>query len=215
MSEEKPSSLDCVATAYLSLALIPKVPQRWLAETMIARYPELCTYTRRLGKESFGGPIEVGDALLGTEDQRSKELPWKKPVQKGLQDVGFALVSGTLSSLPLMEHFSRDKILLDNGRLSKSGDAAEPSVESQSLIVPSLLAVGSAVAAVGGYLVYSDRFSQPMPSKRNPFRLGDGGAAPGMGLFGDYNASLLDEKHQGRAPAGLELDVEVDGVVAT
>ena len=220
-SMEKPSSLDCAAVAYLALALVPQVPQKWLAETMTARYPELCSYVRRFTKESFGGPIELGEAVLRSERdsrvvsdshaegwQSSKKLPWRRPTQKGLYDAGSALLFGTFSSLPLVERFSRDNIVLDHGKASTTTNGPKP---LSSPLLPSLLALGSAVAAIGGYVLFSDALKQPTPEKKNLSQMGDAGAMLGMGLFGGYNASSMSQgQYDGRVPVGLELEVEDD-----
>lgn len=224
LSEEKPSSLDCVAVAYLALAFIPPVPQKWLAETMIARYPGLCSYVKRLTKESFGGPVELGDAIIGLEEndnhsrdahaegwQSSKKLPWRKPAQKSLRDAGTTLLSGTISTLPLVKHVNRGTSILDHGGAGGSLNGPDPSSSPQSLILPSLLVLGSAIAAVGGYLLYSDVVSQPRFEKKNLAQMGDAGAMLDMGVFGDHNASSLEEgQREGGIPVGLKLDVEVD-----
>ena len=224
-SEEKPSSLDCVAVAYLALALVPQVPQKWLAETMTAHYPELCSYVRRVTKESFGGPIELGEAVTWLEPdnrvvrdshaegwQSSKKLPWRKSTQKGVYDAASALLFGTFSSLPLIERFSRDKIVLDHGRASKTTDGPRQLSSPQTLLLSSLLTLGSAVVAIGGYVLFSDALKQPTPEKKkNLSQMGDVGAMLGMGLFGGYNANSMSQaQHDGRVPAGLELDVEHD-----
>jgi len=218
LSEDKPSSLDCIAVAYLALALAPQLPQKWLADTMTSRYPDLCSYVRRLTKESFGGPIEIEAALIGSRGDKysvrdshiegwenHRKLPWVMPAQKGLLDAGSALLSGTLSSLPLAGHFRSDRILLANGRSGQCKDG------THSLILPTLLALGSFFAAGCGFLLYSDNFKQPAPSNNKLSEMGDAGAVLGMGLFGGYDASRGDvRQREGRVPVGLEVDVDVD-----
>lgn len=221
MSVDKPSSLDCIAVAHLALALVP-LPQRWLADTMTSRYPDLCSYVRRLTKEFFGGPVEIEAALIGaSKDENSvqnsqiegwqnhRKLPWVMPAQKGVSDAGSALLSGTFSSLPLAGHFRRDRILLESGRAGQRKDAF------QSLVLPTLLVFGSFFAAGCGYLLYCQSFKQPAPSKKNLSEMGDAGAMLGMGLFGGYDASPGDlRQHEGRVPVGLEVDIGVDGATA-
>jgi len=213
--------LDCIAVAYLALALVP-LPQRWLADTMTSRYPDLCSYVRRLTKESFGGPVEIEAALIGSRgDDNSvqnsqiegwrnhRKLPWVMPAQKGLLDAGSALLSGTLSSLPLVGHFRSDHILLANGRSGQCKDG------THSLILPTLLALGSFFAAGCGFLLYSENFKQPAPSNKKLSEMGDAGAMLGIGLFGGYGASQGDErKREGRVPVGLDVDVGVNEATA-
>lgn len=208
--------------AYLALALVPQLPQRWLADTMTSRYPDLCSYVRRLTKESFGGPIKLEAALIGSKGddssvkdsrtegwQNYRKLPWVMPAQKGSLDAGSALLFGTLCSLPLARHFRSDRILLESGKAGQRKDA------SQSFILPTLLALGSFFAAGCGLLVYSENFKQPAPSHKNLSQMGDAGAMLGMGLFGGYDASPGEvTQREGRFPVGLEVDVEVDEATA-
>lgn len=222
MSEDSPSSLDCIAVAYLALALAPQLPQRWLADTMTSRYPDLCSYVRRLTKEFFGGPIEIEAALIGSRGddssvgdsctegwQNYRKLPWVMPAQKGSLAAGSALLSGTLSSLPLAGHFRSDRILLESGKAGQRKDASQP------FILPTLLALGSFFAAGCGFLLYFENFKQPAPSNKNLSEMGDAGAMLGMGLFGGYDASSGEvRQREGRVPVGLEMDVEVDEATA-
>lgn len=206
---EQPSSLDSVALSYLALMLIPQVPHRWLAETMTTRYPKLCSYVRRLSKEIFGGPVQVEDALIDDPQvegwQDSNKLPWKKPAEKGVRDAGSTFLAGMLNTLPLADRLGRrDEIFVDSPTSIGTSSLS-------STVAPSMLAVGSMVAAVGGYLLYSEVLSSPAPQRKNLSQMGEAGDMLGMGMFG-YNPPVLSEERprEDKVPVGLEVDVEVD-----
>ncbi|QDS68725.1 hypothetical protein FKW77_004350 [Venturia effusa] len=53
ITNDGPTSLDCMALGYLSLMLYAPVPQQWLAEALKTRYPKLREYTDRIYKTTF------------------------------------------------------------------------------------------------------------------------------------------------------------------
>ncbi|MCJ1230085.1 hypothetical protein MMC12_006756 [Toensbergia leucococca] len=124
LSNDEPSSLDCLAFAYLSLALFPELPHPWLAESMKSRFPSLCVYVENLIKELFGGPIGIEQAFPNlpenprdinlestTEDKRGNQtlLPWKQPEQSLLGSAG-NILDTLLNSIPIYGIF-RNKAL--------------------------------------------------------------------------------------------------------
>lgn len=223
ISEDQPSSLDCVALAYLALAYTPKMPHTWVAEAMNARYPELCRYVDRLLQEYFGGPVDLSHALLGSEDGQSKTivnphaenrqtLPWRRPDQKGLTNAGTTFLSGTFKLLPLAGQFHKSNFTLRNGVTEgRSPSAPNSALTQTSNIIPPFLALGSAIAATGVYLLYSGFLSEPALPKNTLSDMGEAGAMLDMAAFGGYSNSPVEEVlHEGRVPVGLEVDVEVD-----
>lgn len=48
VSDRQFSSLDCLVLAYLSLMLVPELPQPWLAKTMQRKFPDMCTWMAEL-----------------------------------------------------------------------------------------------------------------------------------------------------------------------
>lgn len=226
LSEDQPSSLDCVALAYLALAYTPQMPHGWVTEAMSARYPELCRYVDRLLQECFSGPVDLSHALLGSANDQGKTiinphaedrktLPWRRPDQKGFTAAGTTLLSGTFNVLPLAGHFQKRKIMLRNGVTEgRSPSAANSALLQTSNITPSFLALGSAIAAMGAYLLYSGFLSETASPKNTLSDMGEAGAMLDMAAFGGYSNSPVEElqRHQrsGRVPVGLEVDVEVD-----
>ena len=226
LSKDQPSSLDCVALAYLALAYTPQMPHAWVAEAMNARYPELCQYVDRLLQEYFSGPVDLIHALLGSADgqgetiinphaEERNTLPWRRPDQKGLTAAGTTFLSGTFNALPLAGHFQKRKIILRNGVTEgRSPSAANNGSVQTSNITPPFLALGSAIVSMGAYLLYSGFLSETASPKNTLSDMGEAGAMLDMAAFGGYSNSPADElqRHQrsGRVPVGLEVDVEVD-----
>lgn len=218
LSEEKLTTLDCLAFSYLALMLIPQVPHKWLADAMKGKYPGLCAYVERLRSEICGGPVQIEDALIdidktqgaatSAERLKSEKLPWRKPADKGARDAGSSLFTGIINSLPL----AGDKILLESTNTDAQSFAPSSSSPLSSIVAPSVLALGSLAAAVGGYLLYSDVLSQPIREKKNLSEMGAAGAILDMGLFGNATAPA-ENVREGRVPVGLEVDVAVDEAV--
>ncbi|KAL8823364.1 MAG: hypothetical protein Q9191_005921 [Dirinaria sp. TL-2023a] len=222
LSEDTLSSLDCVALSYLALMLVPPVPHKWLAETMMARYPGLCLYVKRLSKDFFGGPVQVDHALIGSDGetlvddpkaeewQNSKKLPWGKPAERGPRDAGSTFLAGMVNSLPFADHLGRDDILIDSADTHAYTSTSAGTSSLSSIIIPSVLALGSMAAAVGGYLLYSNVRSDPAPQRKSLSQMGEAGSMLGMGVFG-YNPPVSEERpREDKVPVGLEVDVEVE-----
>ena len=221
LSEDHPSSLDCVALAYLALAGTPQMPHAWLAEAMKSRYPTLCMYVSMMTEETFGGPVDLSHAFLSSQDElnqrhadkkNTKRLPWRRPERKGFTAAGSALLSGSLDALPLAEYFQNCRIRYK----TEAAEGRDPSTTSDtstkiSNIFPPLLAVASTVAAIAAYLFYSGREFRPALEKSSLSDMGEAGAMLDMVALGGYsNPSHERTQRTGRVPVGLEVDVEVD-----
>ncbi|KAL8931974.1 MAG: hypothetical protein Q9216_007007 [Gyalolechia sp. 2 TL-2023] len=75
-SEGRMTSLDCLALGYLSLALLPEVPQPWLSQSMKSRYPSLCHYVEDLAEKCFGSRRSQ-KAGRGLGENSIPRLPWR------------------------------------------------------------------------------------------------------------------------------------------
>jgi hypothetical protein len=53
LSNDHPSSLDCLALGYLAPMLLAPVTHRWLADALQQRHPQLKKYTQRLYRLTF------------------------------------------------------------------------------------------------------------------------------------------------------------------
>lgn len=79
--QDKPTTLDCLAFAYLALMLVPEVPRPWLRDLIRRRYECLSLFVDGIRDELFGGDIH-GDALLPWQSSSSSSpspshQPWR------------------------------------------------------------------------------------------------------------------------------------------
>ncbi len=180
LSDEHPSSLDCLALAYLALALKPELPQNWLQEGIKTRYPDLCAYVERGLHESFGSDVSVQDAQLTepieqTSDMKRTKLPWKAPSQQGLQAAASTVLHSILSAVPLSSHSSTTTTN------QKESNSSTTTTTNSPLLPPIIAASTALAAAAAGYLLYSFSISipdaKPEPEKRRKLEdMGEAGA---------------------------------------
>ncbi|KHJ36007.1 putative mitochondrial import receptor subunit [Erysiphe necator] len=79
VSDVQITSLDCLALGYLSLMLIPELPQSWLAKTMRQKFPRLSAWTQELRTEIFGGAVGCQDVFSDRKKgDWGDRLPWQK-----------------------------------------------------------------------------------------------------------------------------------------
>ncbi len=234
LSNENPSSLDCLALAYLALALLPQVPQPWLAECIKARYPELKGYVEDLVHEFFGGPVGVGDALPSLQpgdsiapadsfdarrEKRKTLLPWSMPEREGIATTGSGLIETAYEAVPIIGQLHKSTLLLESGNPNTGADrestqtvAASPS----NPILPAILAIGTIVTGVAGYLVYSGLLNFPSGNSQSVGNkrlsdMGEAGTMLAMADFGVHGSRLeREDARAGRVPVGLEVDVAIN-----
>lgn len=212
LSDERASSLDCLALGYLSLALIPEVPQSWLAEGLRARYPDLCRYVEDRVKEVFGGNVAVEDALPRSTDEQSTmtegkyetALPWRAP-ERSLGSAGASILNSTLDSVPFYKNIIGTA---SSTNPPHSTDTAPHSLTA-TLLPPLLTGIG-AVTAIAGYLVYSN-LSTPEPEKRRLSDMGEAGAMFAGLDFGEPKKEVRVPPREGRVPVRVEIDVDGAG----
>lgn len=212
LSDERATSLDCLALGYLSLALIPELPQSWLAEGLQGRYPKLCKYVEDGVKEVFRGNVTVEHALPNSTDEHSTRieeesetaLPWRAPEQN-LGSVGASILSSTLDLVPF---YKRSVVTTSSIQPPHSIDT--PPRWLTSTLIPPLLASAGAVAAIASYLLYSS-LSTPEPEKRRLSDMGEAGAMFAGLNFGEPKKELGNSPGDGGVPVGLEVDVESAG----
>ncbi|KAF6234794.1 hypothetical protein HO173_007014 [Letharia columbiana] len=209
LSDERASSLDCVALGYLSLAFIPEMPLSWLAEGLRGRYPDLCKYVEDGVKEVFGGKVTVEDALLSSTGEQSamiqgeneSGLPWRAPEQN-LSSAGASILNSTFDSVPF---YKRTIVTTSSTQPQHSTDAPPHSLTST--LLPPLLASAGAVAAIASYLLYSN-LSKQEPEKRNLSDMGEAGAMFAGLDFGEPKKEVRVPPAEGRVPVGVEVDIE-------
>ncbi|MCJ1311099.1 hypothetical protein MMC25_004769 [Agyrium rufum] len=140
LNTQNMTSLDCLALAYLSLSLIPTMPQAFLADALRKDYPLLCGFVDRGIKRCFGAePIHTEDALLhvtpspspsslGTDDEDDEEdagfedyenmdvgaekrvLPWRAPERATSVEMLGVVAGQVIRAVPGMEKLARSNI---------------------------------------------------------------------------------------------------------
>lgn len=180
LSDESPSSLDCLGFAYLALGLIPVLPEAWLAKS-VSRYPALCGYVQDLHQHVLGGPADINGAILNTwstaesgsssklsskqesphPSPLSSSLPWRDRRhgrQEEVVSAGGALLEHTLSSLPVIgDHWKRRMIVpAPIEPLSDVNANAPPrdAISADTLLRPEVVAAASALAALASCLLF-------------------------------------------------------------
>ena len=212
LSEDRASSLDCLALGYLSLALISEVPQSWLSEGLRGRYPELCKYVEDGVKEVFGGKVTAEDALASsteeqppiTHGQSETALPWRAPEQN-ISSAGASILKNALDSVPF---YKRTIVTTSSIQAPQSTDA--PPHTLTSTLLPPLLASAGAIAAIASYLLYSSLGTQE-PEKRSLSDMGEAGAMFAGLDFAKPKKEVRVPPTEGRVPVGVEVDVESTG----
>ncbi|KOS38062.1 hypothetical protein ACN38_g11132 [Penicillium nordicum] len=153
-----PSTLDCVALGYLSLALVPELAFPWLRDAIRSKAPLLAAYTERMRSRCFGdAPVETKHAFQPTVPA---VLPWRAPERISVAAVGTTLLGTLADNTPFLREVRQ------NRRLKKAveADSAFSSVEKQVLSSYAdssnkdmLLSIATAVAgtaALVGYMVH-------------------------------------------------------------
>ncbi|TAQ90847.1 hypothetical protein B7494_g855 [Chlorociboria aeruginascens] len=223
VSESQFSSLDCLALGFLSLMLIPELPQSWLRDTMKEKYPELCEYVEVLRQDIYGLGLDVADAFQPqpqSEKKHARKLPWKSPNSGGILGISGVFISSIADSIPIFGQLRRNTRMRQHG-----GKTTENDISSSYLGY--LTAAGATVGVLAGLLFYGGlspfesqggRFAGMLGGAKEKKRLRDLGEA---GLL--FNEQFdFEERQMRHQPMGHEtkipvVDVEVsrDGVSAS
>lgn len=116
VSNSQFTSLDCLALGYLSLMLIPELPQPWLARTMRQKFPRLAAWTQELRTEIFGGAVGIGDVYGERKlSQASERLPWRKPETYSIWRISSSLVSTIIEGYPSLAPLKARVKIRDQG----------------------------------------------------------------------------------------------------
>ncbi|KAE9366759.1 hypothetical protein N431DRAFT_495164 [Stipitochalara longipes BDJ] len=230
VSESQFSSLDCLVLGYLSLMLVPELPQPWLAQCLKKKFPSLCRWTEELRKTVYGPEVTVHDAFLtklgdSELDLRLKRLrgrghlPWKAADNGGAVAVGSVFLSGVADGIPVIGQLRRNTRMRQHGGLT-----TEDGVESSSFQYLTVIAgVIAGLGAVAGYM-----FHQGLISFGDGEEVKEKGNGAGLGALGEAGAALgfyasqmdeqvrrqrvmeeMNETH-GVPVAEVDVDVEVE-----
>ncbi|KAJ5550901.1 hypothetical protein N7535_001161 [Penicillium sp. DV-2018c] len=154
---DSPSSLDCLALAYLSLALVPNLAFPWLRDAMRSKAPLLAAYTERMRERCLGEESTPAQAFNPQES--SSALPWRAPKRISVSTVGKTLLGTLADNTPFLSEVRQ------NRRLKKAVEEDETfsSVEKNALssyaesstkdMFVSIAAVVAGTAALVGYML--------------------------------------------------------------
>lgn len=158
---DTPSSLDCIALGYLSLALIPDLTFPWLRDAMRAKAPQLSAYTERLRERCFGSQtVEVSHAFV-PQSAPSSPLPWRAPDRISVSAVGSTLLSTLADSTPFLREVRGNNRLrqaaeTDNELSPEEKAAVSKYAESRKKdMYLSIATVVAGSAALVGYMVHT------------------------------------------------------------
>lgn len=134
---DTPSSLDCLALGYLGLALYPDLPSPWLAKAIRGDYPQLAAFVHDMSRLMFGGVVSLSDAGLAVPSAADMErearargkaaLPWVRPIEGGLLEVGSAVVGSLMDNIPVVSDLVRARCV--QAMLEEEAEANPDDVE--------------------------------------------------------------------------------------
>ncbi|KAA6410676.1 MAG: mitochondrial import receptor subunit [Lasallia pustulata] len=176
---DHPTRLDCLLLGYLALALIPPLPQSWLADTLSAHHAPLCAYVRASLSAIGALDVRLEDALLAppdpetetgtksTEDvprsstSTSASLPWQRPRARPFASAAAIVLEHARAALPFRA-MSAVRPPASSSSARRTGAPASPYPHTQPLspprplppttLLPHVLSLGAAALAVGAYV---------------------------------------------------------------
>ncbi|RHZ49923.1 uncharacterized protein CDV56_103815 [Aspergillus thermomutatus] len=164
LSDDAPTSVDCLALGYLALILIPDLPYPFLRNAMQTKAPRLSTYTERLRQRCYGTvDVEVPHAFdeAGKSITDASPLPWQAPQRANLATVGSTLLNTLTDATPILKDIRTSERLR---QAAQSPDSGLSGVESDALsqyatgqkkdVLVSIAAAVGGVAALIGYMAH-------------------------------------------------------------
>lgn len=195
LGQDTPSSVDCLALGYLSLALIPELASPWLRDAMLAKAPTVARCIQRMRANCFGdAPIEPSQALNPSDQSPLSlhDLPWHAPERPSLPKIGSTLLATLADATPVWRDFRTNARIGQMAQARDSGLSEEDTAAlsayaktSRSDMYLSIGAVGAGVVALVGYMAQVGLFSA-----REESRL-DGGAEGEYVLDAEQTAADL------------------------
>lgn len=163
---QRPSSLDALVLGYLSLALFPEVPSKWLRESIRTKTPRLAKYVERMRDECFGGVVRLDEAFPDTAEVKTKSfLPWRQPERINAVKIGSTLLNTLADATPVIKDFRMNRRLQQSAK--EMGDSKEEADSANAEAVSvyanaqrrdlciSIASVAAGLAAMVGYLTYN------------------------------------------------------------
>lgn len=195
LGQDTPSSVDCLALGYLSLALVPELASPWLRDAMLAKAPTVARCIQRMRASCFGdAPIEPAQALNPSDQSRPlHDLPWHAPERPSVPKIGSTLLATLADATPVWRDFRTNARIGQMAQARDSGLSEEDTAAlsayaktSRSDMYLSIGAVGAGVVALVGYMAQVGLFS----AAREESRL-DGGAEGEYVLDAEQTAADL------------------------
>jgi hypothetical protein len=146
---DKPSSLDCLTFGYLALMLYPDVPQAWLKEAILTRYPRLAKYISRMRGELIGhhelNPIDIWNICYGNVGIQATRLPWRPRSPRSLVSRTATATREMVTNLPIVSRVLDQGVVIqkDDSIVSRKVTSTQPSL----LFLNSLMALSAATFA--------------------------------------------------------------------
>lgn len=170
LTTDRTTSLDCLATGYLALALVPELTFPWLRDAMRSKAHGLTAYTQRMRHKCYGtAAVKVADAypsLSPSPSPSPSHLPWQTPERARLATVGYTLLNSLADNTPILSSIRAQNRLRQAVESSKA-DLSD--VEREALakhatgmkkdVLVSVAAAVGGVAALLGYMVQTGFFS--------------------------------------------------------
>lgn len=158
--EATPSSIDCIALGYLSLALVPDMSFPWLRDAMRAKAPLLSAYTERMRRRCFGNaPVDIAHAFA-PESASESPISWRAPGRISIAAVGTSLFSTLADSTPFLREIRKNNGLK---KVAQSEDSGFSPTEKRALnlhaeskkrdMYVSIATVVGGVALMVGYML--------------------------------------------------------------
>jgi sorting and assembly machinery component 37 len=155
LSDQLPSTLDCLALAYLSLAIVPDLPVSWLRDAVTTQSAGVVGYTERLRTTCFGGRVDLSMAFASpdsvTPTDGRHRLPWQAPARLNVGGIGLRVWEAVLDSIPVVRDIRTSR------RLQQVGQEQFPAGQEQEMVLQiaraqrynTYLSVGTVVGGVG------------------------------------------------------------------
>lgn len=177
LSEERMTSLDCLALGYLSLALMPEVPQPWLSQAMKSKYPPLCRYVEDLARDYWGVELN-GRKGKSPGKATGPKLPWKVPDGQSW--------SSSIKLRSSLENFPYLGALYRPDAIQQSTTKAGEEMARVPVLPTIFVGLTASLTALVGYVLYTGEMPSPpafirhLIGRQRPQRLTDLGAAGAM-----------------------------------
>ncbi|KAL8946676.1 MAG: hypothetical protein Q9222_006962 [Ikaeria aurantiellina] len=177
LSEDRMTSLDCLALGYLSLAIVPEVPQPWLSQIIKSRYPRLCHYVEDPARDCFGANLQTGRGNSDSPSSRTK-LPWKDPDNES--PLILSRIQSSLKNLPYIGS------LYEPHPLQQSTQKTHEELSRFPILPTTSLAFATSLVTLGGYVIFTGEipsflsFAGLFAGRQRRQRLNDMGEAGAM-----------------------------------